>query len=96
MTDETLMHAGDFETLFGRYREPLTNYCRSREPDAADDVVQAVCLRVVKYRDKFTPGMLYRPWVYAMADRLCRSHRKQQQRERAKFAEYVASGLAAV
>jgi RNA polymerase sigma factor (sigma-70 family) len=91
MTDEELMTAGDLETLFNRYREPLAHYCRSREPAAGDDLAQAVFVRVVKHRDKFMPGMLVRPWLYGIADRLCRSHRKQQRRERQKFAEYVVA-----
>jgi RNA polymerase sigma factor (sigma-70 family) len=96
MTDEELMLAGDFTMLFERYRESLTNYCRSREPAVADDLVQAVFVRVVKHRDKFTSGLLFRPWLYAMADRLCVSHRRQQRRERQKFAAYVSTEIESV
>ncbi|WP_254512480.1 RNA polymerase sigma factor [Anatilimnocola floriformis] len=78
-TDEELMaslQAGDEHSLtilYGRWYTPLLNYLRSQvqqDRDVAEDVLQQVFLRVHKHSAEFTPGKLFRPWLYAIADRL--------------------------
>lgn len=98
MTDEELMHAGDFTTLIERYRESLAAYCAAAVRDTAtgDDLAQAVFLAIVDRRDEFKPGRLFRPWLYAIADATTKKHRRRQKRERQKFSDYVASGAATV
>lgn len=81
-TDEELMQAfqsGDsegFDTLFNRYYVPLQRYLSVRirqDTDTSDDVCQAVFLRVHKHKDRFQVGQLFRPWLYAIADRLAKN-----------------------
>jgi DNA-directed RNA polymerase specialized sigma24 family protein len=91
MTDEELIQAGDLATLVARYRESLVNYltARLRDPGIADDLGQLTFVLVYCHRAKFRPGQLFRPWLYAVADRLAGRERRRVRRERRQFAEYV-------
>jgi DNA-directed RNA polymerase specialized sigma24 family protein len=82
MTDEQLIEAGDWPAIVNRYRESLAAFC-------GDDVAQAALLTV--YGTDWPAGLLFRPVLYAVADRLARRHRRRQRRERRQFAEYAAT-----
>ena len=38
----------------------------SRSPDAADDVVQATCLRAIERADQFAPGTRLDRWLFSI------------------------------
>lgn len=78
-TDEELMtslKAGNQDALtvlYNRYYTPLFNYLRvqiRQDRDAAEDVLQAVFLRIFNHAGEFEAGKLFRPWMYSIADRL--------------------------
>jgi len=90
-TDEELMQelqAGNsdaFDTLFNRYYIPLQRYLSSRireDTDSADDVCQTVFLRIHKHKHGFQAGQLFRPWFYAMADRLAKNANRDYHRRK--------------
>jgi len=90
-TDEELMQAFQsgnsdaFDTLFNRYYTPLQRYLESRirqDTDNADDVCQAVFMRVHKHAGGFQTGQLFRPWLYAMADRLAKNANRDYHRRK--------------
>jgi len=55
--------------LFDRHHRALYNFflrlTGSRE--ASEDLVQDVFLRMLKYRDSYRPGTLFRSWMYRIA-----------------------------
>jgi RNA polymerase sigma factor (sigma-70 family) len=82
LSDEDLMaemqkgNENAFTALYTRYQPALLNYLMARidrDQDAAEDVLQAVFMRIHKHMAKFTPGLLFRPWLYSMADRLAKN-----------------------
>jgi RNA polymerase sigma-70 factor (ECF subfamily) len=74
-TDEDLMlqvRNGAGETLgvlFDRYHTPLFNfYCKlTGNRSLADDLVQEVFLRILRYRQSYQPGTPFRAWIYQIA-----------------------------
>jgi RNA polymerase sigma-70 factor (ECF subfamily) len=80
MSDEELLArfaAGDqdaFAELHSRYREIIHRYVRRKlrcDSSTADDAVQLTYMRVAEFAARFTPGKMFRPWLYALADRVC-------------------------
>src|SRR5262249_16711517 len=55
--------------LFDRYHVPLFDYlCRlTGSRHVAEDLVQEVFLRVLKYRATYRDGARFEPWVYSIA-----------------------------
>lgn len=55
--------------LFERHHRALYAFLLrlTGAPAAAEDLVQEVFLRVLKYRGSFRPGSPFEPWVYALA-----------------------------
>ena len=55
--------------LFDRYHSPLFNFYAKLTGDRAvsEDLVQEVFLRVLKYRQSYTPRAPFRAWVYQIA-----------------------------
>ena len=83
--------------LFNRYRPALLRYLRSRLVDksACDDIVQLTFIRLVKHKERFTQGKMFKPWVYTIADRLSRDQRKVSKRRAKKirpFGDYLQEG----
>lgn len=81
--------------LYNRYRPALIRYLRGRLVDksACDDIVQLTFIRLVKHKDRFTAGKLFKPWVYTIADRLSRDQRKVSKRRVKRirpFGDYSA------
>ncbi len=88
-SDEELMQAvqsGDsdaFTDLFHRYYMPLLRYLESRikrDTDYAADVLQAVFMRIEKHKASFKSGQSFRPWLYAIADRLAKNANRDRYR----------------
>jgi len=73
--DEDLMlqvRDGAGETLgvlFDRYQTPLFNFYSKLTGDRtlSEDLVQEVFLRILKYRQSYSPGTPFRAWVYQIA-----------------------------
>lgn len=73
-SDEAIMQAvagGDLQQLselYRRYRDPLYGFLlrRANEPAVAEDLLQAVFERVIKYRNSYK-GPSFRSWLYAIA-----------------------------
>src|ERR1044071_2973747 len=74
-TDETLMHAvreGDLAklgSLFDRYHLPLFDFLNRMTGNrhAAEDLVQEVFLRILKYRASWREGARFETWLFRIA-----------------------------
>ena len=55
--------------LFDRYQTPLFNFYSKLTGDRtlSEDLVQEVFLRILKYRQSYSPGTPFRAWVYQIA-----------------------------
>ncbi len=55
--------------LFDRYQSPLLNFYSKLTGNRAvsEDLVQEVFLRVLKYRQSYTPDAPFRAWIYQIA-----------------------------
>src|SRR5207302_7941166 len=53
--------------LFDRYQTPLFNFYSKLTGDRtlSEDLVQEVFLRILKYRQRYSPGTPFRAWVSA-------------------------------
>ena len=88
--DETLMHNvrdGDSEalaTLFERHHRPLFNFfaqvAGSRE--IAEDLVQDVFFRMLKYRHTYSPDGRFAAWMYQIARNAYTDHQRKRRFER--------------
>jgi RNA polymerase sigma-70 factor (ECF subfamily) len=70
--DETIMqevragNVGKLEALFDRHHRPLFRYFMHLTPNRAmaEDLVQEVFFRILKYRHTYQPEMSFRAWMY--------------------------------
>jgi RNA polymerase sigma-70 factor (ECF subfamily) len=79
MSDEDLMlsyadgEVGAFEVLVSRHERPLFHFilrsCHNR--DRAEEILQEVFLRVIKYSQSYKPTAKFTTWVYTIARNLC-------------------------
>ncbi|QDG52508.1 RNA polymerase sigma factor [Persicimonas caeni] len=79
MSDEDLMlsyadgNVGAFEVIVSRHEKPLFHFilrsCGNR--DRAEEILQEVFLRVIKYSDNYKPTAKFTTWVYTIARNLC-------------------------
>jgi len=75
MTDEQLMHQvkngklGCLRTLFEKYQTPLYRFFlrNGRDQASAEDMVQNVFERILKYRNSFGADKKFKPWAYSIA-----------------------------
>jgi RNA polymerase sigma-70 factor (ECF subfamily) len=97
-TDESLMQAvvaGDLERLgclFDRCHVGVHALCARLvgSADAADDLLQEVFLRVLRFRHSYRAEASFRTWLFRITYNVCMTYRRK---ERATFD--VASSLAA-
>ena len=95
LRDEDLMlevRDGAGETLgvlFDRYQTPLFNFYSKMTGDRilSEDLVQEVFLRILKYRQSYTPGTTFRSWMYQIARNARLDHFRKQRRETSWNAE---------
>jgi RNA polymerase sigma factor (sigma-70 family) len=95
MRDEDLMlevRDGAGETLgvlFDRYQTPLFNFYSKMTGDRilSEDLVQEVFLRILKYRQSYTPGTPFRSWMYQIARNARLDHFRKQRPETSWSAE---------
>jgi RNA polymerase sigma-70 factor, ECF subfamily len=85
-SDERLMldfskgAAEAFTELFGRYKQPLFGFFRRRLADAgqAEELTQETFLAIVRGASRYQPRALFRTYLYAIAFRILRAHRRKQ------------------
>ena len=70
------MAGGDeraFETLYGRYKDPLYRYCRTivRQPEDAEEALQGAMLKAFRALKAGVPPRTLRPWLYTIAHNEC-------------------------
>lgn len=68
-----------FEQLFLRYRQPLFGFFRRRLEDkaVAEELTQETFVAVLKSAPQYQPRALVRTWIYAIALKLLRAHRRK-------------------
>jgi RNA polymerase sigma-70 factor, ECF subfamily len=85
-SDERLMldfskgAAEAFAELFRRYKQPIFGFFRRRLADAghAEELTQETFLAVVQGASRYQPRALFRTYLYAIALRILRAHRRKQ------------------
>lgn len=81
--------------LFERHHAGLYRFCRrmTGADEAAEDLVQEIFLRILRYRDTFEPGSDFRAWVFRLARNACNDwFRTRGRRPEAPLAEEAADG----
>lgn len=84
-TDEQLMVAfargssDAFAELFSRYKQPLFGFFRRRVPDPAhaEELTQETFLAVLRASTRYEVSALFRTYLYAIAFKILRSHRRK-------------------
>lgn len=84
-TDEQLMAAfargrsDAFDELFERYRQPLFGYFRRRLADSSqgEELAQETFVAVLRGTIRYEATALFRTWLYAIAFRILRAHRRK-------------------
>ncbi|GAB3235437.1 ECF family RNA polymerase sigma factor SbrI [Hymenobacter seoulensis] len=84
-SDETLMEQvrdndlDQLSTLFERYQGLLFGFLLrlTNDPDTAQDLVQNVFLRIMKYRTSYQPTYPFRAWIYQLARNVYADHWKK-------------------
>jgi RNA polymerase sigma-70 factor (ECF subfamily) len=75
VTDETLMHSvqgGDLDALgelFERHHRPVFQFLSrtTGDPSTAEDLVQEVFMRILKYRHTYDPEGRFQTWLFRIA-----------------------------
>lgn len=84
-TDEQLMLACErgesdaFTALFLRYQQPLFGFFRRRiaDPSLVEELTQETFIAILRGIDRYQPVALFRTWLYAIAYRILRAHRRK-------------------
>jgi RNA polymerase sigma-70 factor (ECF subfamily) len=98
-TDEQLMVAfargqtDAFTVVFDRYKQPLFGFFRRRlaDPAQAEELTQETFLAVLRGTSRYEATALFRTWLYAIAFRILRAHRRKAA-FRAMFAVVATPG----
>lgn len=80
-----------FAELYARYTGSLRRYISQKtraDGLTCDEMVQTVFVRVMKNKDRFASGRKVKPWLYTIADRLCRDHKKVSGRRKRLFVSF--------
>jgi RNA polymerase sigma factor (sigma-70 family) len=102
-TDEALMHAvaaGDLERLgelFDRHHSAVHALCwrLAGDPDVADDLLQEVFLRVLRFRDSFRGDAAFRTWLFRIAHNVCMDWRRRDRAAREISAPNLVASVPA-
>jgi len=84
-TDEQVMvlfaggQADAFTALFQRYRQPVFGFFRRRvaDPARAEELAQETFVAVLRGAARYRPTALFRTWLYAIAFKILRAHRRK-------------------
>jgi RNA polymerase sigma-70 factor (ECF subfamily) len=62
--------------LFERHHRRLYGFCRrlTGSPVTAEDLVQEIFMRLLRYRESYRPGAEFAPWMYTLARNACLDH----------------------
>ena len=85
-TDEQLMQqfakgaADAFTQLFERYKQPIFAFFRRRlaDPSHAEELTQETFLAIARGASRYEPRALFRTYLYAIASKILRAHRRKQ------------------
>jgi RNA polymerase sigma factor (sigma-70 family) len=96
--DEDLMlqvRNGEVEmlgVLFDRYHTPLFNFYTkmTQNRTVSEDLVQDVFLRILRYRQTYRPGTVFRTWIYQIARNARLDHVRKARPEAPLAAEPIA------
>lgn len=99
-TDEALLEryvGGDlraFESLLDRYRRPMYNFLLRtvRDPQAAEDLLQEVFVRVVQRASDFRGDSRFSTWAYTIARNLSIDHARKMSHRRHASLDAPARG----
>jgi RNA polymerase sigma-70 factor (ECF subfamily) len=84
-TEERLMldfshgKAEAFAELFARYKQPVFGFFRRRlmDPSHAEELAQETFLVIVRSASRYQPRALFRTYLYAIAFKILRAHRRK-------------------
>jgi len=106
LSDEELMiryQGGDetaFEEIYGRYGKKIYGFLMRRltNPDTSAELFQETFLRLHRGRDLYKPEMLFKPWLYTIANNLIRDRFKAKELKIAELpggedAEYANGAI---
>ena len=90
------MQAGDLDALgelYDLYRLPVyrTALGITRDPDAADDILQEAFLRLHTYAHRINPALPLAPWLYRIAVNLSYNWVTRRNRWRAPLEDFIDS-----
>lgn len=79
MLDFTLGSSEAFTELFRRYKQPVYGFFRRRVPDPAhaEELSQETWIAVLNAASRYKPRALFRTYLYAVAFRILRAHRRK-------------------
>jgi len=69
-----------FSELFERYKQPIFAFFRRRlaDPAHAEELTQETFLVIVRGASRYQPRALFRTYLYAIAFKILRAHRRKQ------------------
>ena len=78
--------------LFDRYHTPLFNFYTkmTQNRTVSEDLVQDVFLRILRYRQTYRPGTVFRTWIYQIARNARLDHVRKARPEAPLAAEPIA------
>jgi RNA polymerase sigma-70 factor, ECF subfamily len=78
-----------FTKLFGRYKQPVYGFFRRRltDPSHAEELTQETFLVIVRMASGYKPQALFRTYLYAIAFKILRAHRRKIAFRAAFFGE---------
>jgi RNA polymerase sigma-70 factor, ECF subfamily len=79
MLDFSLGSSESFSELFRRYKQPLYGFFRRRvtDPTRAEELSQETWLALVRAAKRYQPRALFRTYLYAIAFKILRAHRRR-------------------
>lgn len=79
MLDFTLGSSEAFTELFRRYKQPIYGFFRRRvvDPAHAEELSQETWIAVLNAASRYEPRALFRTYLYAVAFRILRAHRRK-------------------
>jgi RNA polymerase sigma-70 factor (ECF subfamily) len=97
-SDEQLMldfaagQSDAFGTLFNRYKQPLFGFFRRRLADAAqaEELTQETFIAVLRCAPRYQPSARFRTFLYSIAMRILRAHRRKAAFRATFFGEQPA------
>jgi RNA polymerase sigma-70 factor (ECF subfamily) len=68
-----------FSTLFVRYKQPLFGFFRRRlsDPAQAEELTQETFIAILRSAPRYQPTALFRTFLYSIALRILRAHRRK-------------------